>query len=211
MALVVLVAACASPRSYSTAEKEAWIMDQQDRFNALSIAYVRGPDWRDLYEVTAAKVWSYGHQGAEFPRDYAWPERSRVLAPPLVSSGWHDATNTVGYHRRLGPHSGIDIPAPVGAPVYSVHAGTVRRSENSPRLGHNIKIQAGRGLLAQYMHLDDRLVEVGEVVHKGQLIGYSGMSGTLTGLVPHLHLALWLGGGSVNPQPELGRSLAWPL
>ena len=50
----------------------------------------------DLYEVTAAKVWSYGHQGAEFPRDYAWPERSRVLAPPLVSSGWHDATNTVG-------------------------------------------------------------------------------------------------------------------
>jgi murein DD-endopeptidase MepM/ murein hydrolase activator NlpD len=53
------------------------------------------------------------------------------------------------------------------------------------------------------MHLDDRLVEVGEVVHKGQLIGYSGMSGTLTGLVPHLHLALWLGGGSVNPQPEL--------
>ena len=110
MALVVLVAACASPRSYSTAEKEAWIMDQQDRFNALSIAYVRGPDWRDLYEVTAAKVWSYGHQ-----------------------------------------------------------------------------------------------------VHKGQLIGYSGMSGTLTGLVPHLHLALWLGGGSVNPQPELGRSLAWPL
>ena len=92
-------------------------------------------------------------------------------------------------------HKGFDILVPSGTPVLAAAAGVVSRSETSITYGRIIMINhaitaEGQRIQTRYFHLSERLVEVGEQVGRGQLIGYSGASG-LTGVFPHLHFEVY--------------------
>lgn len=95
-------------------------------------------------------------------------------------------------------HAGMDIACPVGTPVYAAYAGTVERTGDFSDIGRsgdrNILIRNPDQEAQYYGHLEECLVKVGDRIRKGQLIGYSGARGNVTG--PHLHFETWRAGGN---------------
>ncbi len=99
-------------------------------------------------------------------------------------------------------HSGIDIANQKGTPIYAADSGTVTYSGyNSGGYGNLIKIYHGDGVETRYGHLSTSLVEDGDSVQKGQLIGYMGSTGRSTG--NHLHFEVRVAGVAQNPREFL--------
>lgn len=88
-------------------------------------------------------------------------------------------------------HNGVDFYAPIGTPVYSVANGIVKVAKNNES-GYGLYIAIDHGKFGTlYGHLSRFLVKPEDKVTAGQLIGYSGDTGAVTG--PHLHFELRLG------------------
>jgi len=90
-------------------------------------------------------------------------------------------------------HEGLDLYAEVGDDVIACEDGIVVWASDQRRgiggdslLGNHIIIEHDNGLITWSGHLDNMLSGVGDVVLKGETIGYAGSSGRSTG--PHLHL-----------------------
>lgn len=84
------------------------------------------------------------------------------------------------------PHEGIDLPAPVGTPVYAAADGKVVYAGNGIRgYGNLIVIKHAGDLLTAYAHNSLLLVSEGQPVRAGDRIALVGQSGHATG--PHLH------------------------
>lgn len=99
------------------------------------------------------------------------------------------------YSGMLG-HSGWDISAPKGTPVYALASGTVTRASFDAHGGNTLYVTNGN-LSDHYAHLADFAVPEGAVVHAGQLIGHVGQTGVVTG--PHLHVSHNVDGKAVDP------------
>ncbi len=101
----------------------------------------------------------------------------------IVSSGWARPRG-----ERL--HRALDIPLPVGTPIRAVDAGTVIRvqREDVSDAGRWIGVRHATGMTSRYMHLSRTLVELGDRVARGEVIGFSGNTGNSAS--PHLHLDL---------------------
>ncbi len=128
---------------------------------------------------------------------HGWVVRSRLdagLATPVTLPA-----NAPSISQRFRPgdiatdggHRGFDLLVPSGTPVIAAAGGTVSRSLVTPLFGRQIRVdhgraEAGHRLQTRYVHLSERLVREGETVRRGQLLGYSGMSGLAAGF-PHLH------------------------
>ena len=87
-------------------------------------------------------------------------------------------------------HYGIDYPDAFRTPIYSVKAGSVyisKMQSNGRGLGNYIVLNHDEDY-SLYAHLDERVVEQGETVTQGQLIGYMGTTGDSTGV--HLHFGM---------------------
>lgn len=117
--------------------------------------------------------------------------------------------NNFGVRRILNgiekkSHSGHDLKAYKGTPVKSPNAGTVVYVDNMYYGGKTIVVDHGHGLSTLYMHLSKILVNHGESVEKGEVIGLVGSTGRSTG--PHLHWGAHLGGINVDPASLLSLS-----
>ncbi len=89
-------------------------------------------------------------------------------------------------------HNGMDIAAPIGTPIYAAADGKVVRVDYNGRYyqyGRYILIDHGNGLSTLYAHLSETVAGTGSSVTKGQLIGYVGNTGFVTG--PHLHFGVY--------------------
>jgi murein DD-endopeptidase MepM/ murein hydrolase activator NlpD len=87
--------------------------------------------------------------------------------------------------KQVGMHNGVDLAIPVGTPLYSTVDGTASSVYWGDVGGHQVVITGDDGSRAGYAHLDRAIVEKGQRVSRGELIGYSGATGRVTG--PHLH------------------------
>lgn len=130
------------------------------------------------------------------------PEGSAPLAWPLASVLITQKFGKTVDSRRLyavGTHSGVDFRAAVGTPVYAVADGTVEGTGNTdltcPKasFGKWVFIRHNDGLATAYGHLSLIKATSGEAVKQGELIGYSGSTGHVTG--PHLHLTVYAANG----------------
>ena len=90
-----------------------------------------------------------------------------------------------------------DFGGGVGTPIYAPAAGTVVLAEALTVRGNAVLIDHGLGLYSGYWHQSQFVVEAGQTVQPGDLIGYIGNTGLVTG--PHLHWEMRLQGIAVNP------------
>ena len=99
-------------------------------------------------------------------------------------------------------HQGIDIDAPIGAPVRAAADGDVTLAEvQATGYGRQIMIDHGHEVATLYGHLSSIAVVVGQHVARGQVIGLVGQSGRATG--PHLHYEVRVHKVAVNPHKYL--------
>lgn len=118
---------------------------------------------------------------------WVWPARGPV---------------TSGFGLRWGRmHQGIDIGAPIGAPIVAAKAGTVIYASAMRGYGNVVMILHGGGLTTVYAHQSAILARFGQQVAKGQQIGRVGCSGHCTG--PHLHFEIRLNGIPHSPRNYL--------
>lgn len=98
-------------------------------------------------------------------------------------------------------HCGIDIEAPADSQVLAASEGTVTAVFEDDRYGTSIEITHAGGIVTIYSNLSAaEMVEVGDVVKKGQIIGGIGSTGLFEALEPaHLHLEMLKDGVYVDP------------
>ncbi len=110
------------------------------------------------------------------------------------------------YYGRRGVfqrfHTGIDLAAPTGTPIYAARAGQVDTAGWS-RFGYGLHVILDHGGAQEtlYGHMSRIAVRPGQWVDRGDLIGYVGSTGWSTG--PHLHFEVRVGGATRNPMAFL--------
>ena len=103
----------------------------------------------------------------------------------------------------LAMHEGLDFTAMSGTTVVATAKGTVTRSGWDFGYGNVVEVQHAEGFATRYAHLSKRLVQVGDTVDRGGLLGEVGSTGRSTG--PHLHYEVFIKDRVINP------ALVFPL
>ncbi|GIG28276.1 peptidoglycan DD-metalloendopeptidase family protein [Cellulomonas marina] len=110
---------------------------------------------------------------------------------------------TLGYVRL---HAGIDLRTYCGTPIYAGREGTVLWARLRSGFGNQVMVDHGyvdgNSLMTSYNHMTRFVVAGGQHVDRGQLLGYSGNTGTSAAC--HLHFEVYVNGATVNPRPLLG-------
>lgn len=140
---------------------------------------------------------------------WRWPTTGRVTQRFGCTGAW--TSGQQGTCRHF--HKGIDIANKAGTPIRAARAGTVsyvgyNRYDPPGRRAWIVIIKHGNGLRTWYAHMQPKRVRgalVGDRVSAGELIGYMGSTGFVTGV--HLHFGVEKYGRMVNPRNYLS---GWP-
>lgn len=121
---------------------------------------------------------------------------------PLEKNDFIKISSPYGYrkhpiNKKNCMHRGIDLVAKKGKPVYATAAGIVYKAKYGKGYGNYVVINHLTGIKTLYGHLWVNMVKKGENVEQGQLIGFVGDTGNVTG--PHLHYEVWFKNKKVNP------------
>ncbi|AEH51013.1 LysM peptidoglycan-binding domain-containing protein [Pseudothermotoga thermarum] len=135
--------------------------------------------------------------GKAFNREkgYIWPVFGTLSSP--FGYRIHPITKKYSFH------SGIDISAPEGTPVFASTSGVVTFAGENGGYGLMVEIKSGN-VVTRYAHLSKITVYVGQNVSQGTLIGRVGSTGLTTG--PHLHFEIVVAGNATNPLAYLPSS-----
>ncbi len=148
------------------------------------------------------------------PLRWVMPQNSKLLQFPLSVP----ASITSAFGWRIHPisggwrfHSGIDLGAPMGTPVLAAFEGRVEVADWQGGYGLTVELKHHQGQhRTLYAHLSEILVEAGQDVEQGTVIGLVGSTGNSTG--PHLHFEVLqkteTGLMAVNPGVQLEAALA---
>jgi len=102
------------------------------------------------------------------------------------------------FNGHLAFHSGLDLSGPIGSKIYSTADGKVIAAGRNGGYGNAIDIDHGFGITTRYGHLSEILVQEGQLVKKGDVIGIQGSTGRSTG--PHLHYEVRYHDQAMNPK-----------
>jgi murein DD-endopeptidase MepM/ murein hydrolase activator NlpD len=103
-------------------------------------------------------------------------------------------------------HKGLDISAANGTPIRATGDGVVKSAAMANGYGREVIIDHGHGVETCYGHMSGFAVMAGQTVVRGQVIGYVGHSGRVTG--SHLHYEVRIRNTPVNPHKYLRTTLA---
>ncbi len=157
--------------------------DSQVNLSAEDLTRVR----REQKRISA--LW--GRRG---PRRFALP-----LEPPLESlpAGGRFGDRRFFNDQPRSPHTGADYAADQGVPVLAVADGVVALADDFFFSGRSVFLDHGDGLITMYFHFSEIVVEEGDEIRRGQVIGRVGQTGRATG--PHLHVGIRWRGARVDP------------
>lgn len=166
-------------------------LDNVDHGNGLLFTYFNWMPGYNLYQNFDIVTIHYRHQGS-------------AARDTIDLTGYHHPANyritsNYGYrHRRM--HRGVDLGYPEGTPVSAAWDGIVRISKgtaNTGGYGNLVVIRHDNGLETYYGHLSRRLVNPGQIVKAGDIIGLGGNTGRSYGA--HLHFEVRYLGNDINP------------
>jgi murein DD-endopeptidase MepM/ murein hydrolase activator NlpD len=129
-----------------------------------------------------------------------WP----IMGP--ITSGFGQREDPVTGNGEGEFHAGIDISAPNGVPIRATADGTVKSADVESGYGREVIIDHGHGIETCYGHMSGFAVVAGQTVIRGQVIGYVGHSGRVTG--NHVHYEVRIHGTPVNPHKYLRTTMA---
>ena len=129
-------------------------------------------------------------------------QKQRISSYPSITYPLKSikVTSPYGYRRdpftgKLSWHNGLDLRAK-NEPTYAMMDGIVEKVGYDNRSGNYVTLRHGKFYIS-YCHLSSVIVDKGERVFSGTIIGITGNSGRSTG--SHLHLTCKKDGKSINP------------
>ena len=129
-----------------------------------------------------------------------------AIRKSLLRTPVDGARVTSGFGMRMHPvlgfsklHKGIDFGAPTGTPIFAAGSGTIVEMGKKGSYGNYVRIRHNGEYQTAYAHMSKfaKGVKKGDKVKQGQVIGYVGATGRVTG--PHLHYEILVAGVQVNP------------
>jgi len=172
-----------------------------------------------IFSMIEAYAWGWtewflavllGGVGLEPPKR---PKIGGMMAPPIDGPPgpgqivpwlqWPCNSRRISGYRFTPPaHNGLDIGAPLGAPIWSIASGVVSAVVHSNvGYGNRVEITHDNGAWSLYSHLSKIYVWSGKRVGQGFTIGASGSVGNSSG--PHLHIEIKYNGVYVDPAQVL--------
>jgi murein DD-endopeptidase MepM/ murein hydrolase activator NlpD len=158
-------------------------------------------------KIVDAKSPSIPLMNNSVPKDSSWELSYPLTIPVSVTSRFGWRTHPLTGNRRF--HSGADLGAPLGAPVVAAADGEVVAAGWLGGYGNTIIIQHRNFRQTLYAHLSEIMVQPGQNITRGSVIGLVGSTGRSTG--PHLHFESRLstvdGWTAVDPSQDLQYAL----
>lgn len=169
-------------------------------------------------EVLAARMFNRGeemiairHESKDGKVAYYTPEGKSMEKAFLRTPINARVSSSFNLQRRhpvldiVRPHEGTDYAAPVGTPIKSVGEGKVIFAGKKGGYGNTVVLKHGDGITTLYAHLNriDGSIRNGKRVVQGDVVGYLGSTGMVTG--PHLHYEF-----RVNGEPKNSRTIPLP-
>ncbi len=106
-----------------------------------------------------------------------------------------------GYY-GVSRHTGLDLSAPIGTPVYPIEIGIVTSAGQwGGRNGNGVRYQTRSGIEVVYIHLSKVLVKPGQKVDLNTAVGKVGITGNATADNPHVHVQVKKNGRVIDPAP----------
>ena len=128
-------------------------------------------------------------------------EKMSRIPSIMPTAGWLSSTYSLSrFHPILHyarPHEGIDVSAPMGAPIVAPAGGIVRLVTWETGYGNVLEIDHGDGIVTKYAHCSKIVVRPGQHVKRGDVIALVGSTGLATG--PHVHYEIHVNGKVVDP------------
>ena len=162
---------------------------------------------RRAEEAAAAAARAAGRKAAPPSQPTSTADRPFInptsINPMFVTSDYGMRLHPILGYVRL--HAGTDLRTYCGTPIYAAASGTVEWAMQRYGFGNQVLINHGywngSSLMSSYNHLTSFSTRGGAKVNQGDLIGYSGNTGTSAAC--HLHLEVYVGGGTVDPRPMI--------
>jgi murein DD-endopeptidase MepM/ murein hydrolase activator NlpD len=189
-ALGIMVAASAMTPAYanSAAASDNFRIKAEDLKANQTALGASDPEFRALNDSWGRIV------GASTKVEVAVPSINPVEIMKFSSGYGYRNAPTRGASRN---HKGIDIPGPVGTPIYATADGMIGRAQWVSGYGKYVEINHGNAVQTRYGHLSAMNVVPGQRIRKGDILGYMGSTGRSTG--SHLHYEVRIAGEAINP------------
>ena len=132
------------------------------------------------------------------------------LAYPIKAPGKNHVKSVWGDSRDANSrkHEGIDLFAKFRTPVVAAAAGRITRVNTTNLGGKVVWLKPdGKNYTLYYAHLDTQLVQAGQLLEEGDILGLMGNTGNAKGTLPHLHFGIYTFGGAVDPLPFVNRKI----
>jgi len=135
-------------------------------------------------------------------------QRQSAVTGRPIKKGWMSSRfghRTDPFNGRRAWHNGVDFAGKKGSDIVAVAAGVVTWSGDRNGYGQMVELDHGEGYATRYAHNSKNLVEVGDIVKKGDVIAQMGSSGRSTG--PHVHFEVYKNGRAVDPASYIRRTI----
>ena len=185
------------PAYHAMADKDSSVQGAQNVDHLLKMAQQEVVSYRKSFSDLKDTVQNYK------TRFNFTPSIAPIRGPMIVLSEFGWRTHPILGHVRF--HTGVDLPAWYGTPIYATAAGTVIKSGWLGGYGNRVEIDHGYGFSTIYGHCEQLLVDVGQYVYKGQIIAKVGATGLAQG--PHCHYEVRYFDRPVNPERFLNLNI----
>ncbi len=187
LALAITVSSAAANTAAANASDNFRIAPEDVEANKTALG-VSDPEFRSLHN-------SWGSvNGAPKKVDVSIPSINPVELMRFSSQYGYRSDPFQGRRKN---HKGVDIPGPIGTPIFATADGMIGRAQWVSGYGKYIEVEHGNAIQTRYGHLSAMNVVSGQRVKQGDIIGFMGSTGRSTG--SHLHYEVRIAGEPVNP------------